>query len=309
VRAWRRGRARLVLGAGASRDYGLPTWTGLVERLARRLLGPRSRRVIRSIGDPQTVVEGLRHGVSTHDWETALSDALYGGSRTRGAASCWQMEPLGPVASVAALLAREAPTDPYHVLTFNLDTVFEEVLSTCGCRAVAFTGDPDDRVQTWEARARGPLLLEGLRTRTVEVRVWHPHGIVPPSEDSEHRCSRRHVLSSADYDRVWTEPLGRESLGQTILYSQHTALMYGLSFSDPLLRAPLSLGRAFPPMGLAPAWRHLALISPRGEEGRLTVMRAAQFQSRMGLEPVFLDFQQMLSFMLTLHRRMSAAPV
>ncbi len=162
-----------------------------------------------------------------------------------------------------------APKQPFHAISYNYDTLFEEAVAALGAPVEAIVEGPR---LAWTSRRpvdhRGVLWPAGGRPAT--VRVLHPHGLLP-------RPARRWlgtprpmpeapvILSEQDYEKRREMRGHPMNIAQIEAFGGRRCVFYGLSMQDDWVRALARMANAgtfgveYP--------RHLILTTGEGAPG------------------------------------------
>ena len=197
------GRLSLVVGAGISLHFGLPSWRALVRRLFRNKKGPMPRR---STSEAQA--EYFRHKYYEDDEGgliEAVHAALYRGAKVDFAT----LRGHTTLAGIGALLMASRRGSISEVITLNYDDLLEIYLRYHGIVAQS-------------------VVKEEHWTGYADVMVYHLHGFVPFRTEEER--SERVVLDQQSYSRFSVSTLwGQIALS---IMRRRTCLFIGLSGSD-----------------------------------------------------------------------------
>lgn len=188
----------LFTGAGVSCAAGLPTWTGLLEKLANFL--QRDATLYKQI-----MLDELRKGNYTKAADLfELSDAPEGDKRRhiKDILSCYDPAPLEGLVKL--------PCNTW--LTTNFDkSLLDAIARVRGVSATDYRyGDISFREATWDS---------GLFVARIHGAVENPDSI---------------VLSEAKFKKLLADEVYRELLGQ--IFSQRNVLFIGFSFYDPAIK-------------------------------------------------------------------------
>ncbi len=282
AQASREGRLCPVVGAGLSAQAGAPDWTELIKKLAESFVCDADNPKI--WGDLPWAFELL--GNHPDGWEK-VRQLLYQGTSEgatwtdRSRTEEWSLYDLAVLAILGAFIA---PNRPYHVLTYNLDTLLEEQILALGHRAVAMVGDVEiDRFRGSEAPRAGypsvsrrPALPANHR---VTVRVAHPHGVILPPGIDDRKCRGfggerfllAPIMSTADYEDLLNEPFGERNLLQVRSLLTYECLFWGFSLTDPNVRRLVRLAGSFRERDMnrleRRQWQHVILMKLQGWNG------------------------------------------
>lgn len=198
------GRLTLLLGAGVSFAFGLPSWDTLTARLAART----------GIAKPAALTneEFAEHLLIKfcHNDDARLAaltrDALYDGyDRSFNALRRHDM-----MAALGALAMASSRGSTTRVITFNFDDLLETYLTSLGFDVEAVV-----EVPSWMSRA--------------DVRVLHPHGLLPSDGTP---ITRPIVLAKTHYSRVVGRSTSAWRNELIPIMRSSTCLFIGLSGAD-----------------------------------------------------------------------------
>jgi hypothetical protein len=204
-----KGRFALVLGAGTSVHFGLPSWKELIVKLfAGRNDTPPN--------EPETFqAEAFRHRYHHGVYQPFVDEVkqvLYDGVTI----GFDEMMSHHVLAGVLSILMAAGPISPTEVITFNWDNLLEKYLALHG-RVVA------------------PIYEERHWAQSADVSVFHPHGYLPYKESTS---SSKLIFDQLSYDEI----LGKDTIWRQVLaglFRTRTCVLIGLSVLDPDLRSLL----------------------------------------------------------------------
>jgi hypothetical protein len=207
-----RGRLAIVIGAGASMGFGLPSWASLLDRCLElrgisRIDGP----------DPEALAERvLVEGCGNDDVTFArlVATALY--ENFDLSFETLRQKPL--LAAIGALIMLSHKQSSTRIISYNFDDLLGRYLRQGG-----FAVKSVDELQCWAG--------------TEDVTVYHPHGLLPSGTPPE-QINRPICFAAIHFDRLRTNKPLWASLLREIL-SSHTCLFIGLSGDDHVLRTTL----------------------------------------------------------------------
>lgn len=256
----------LVVGAGASVEAVLPSWSQLIERL----LG-RAARALPRLSTAKQRSEWIQETVRKDGYlgAAAVVEALSGGNL-----QSWLIEALfgkggpgsfepGPIAAQLAALYLEDP-DGVRVLTTNYDDLLE--------RALRQAGVSSESVKTY---------VSGTRPGPGRFGVTHLHGYAGRDRATELILSEEHYHGMQSRDS-WQERLMIEQL------SKRDCIFIGSSLSDT------NLIRYLYRAGKAPE-RVRTAVFIRQEDQHHEPMKSSRERAiserwaRCGVQPIFLD--------------------
>lgn len=260
----------LLVGAGASMEAGLPSWTRLIEMLLETVAAElpnlddedRDAWVAATLQRDDllgagAVVEVMAKG----KLDELIPDRLYAGQGPEAFAP-------GPIAHQVAAL-RKIWGDRLEILTTNYDDLLEQALIDAGT--------PRSKIRSYtQNRERG-------KRASGTVSVTHLHGLAGRSEKP-----KRIVLTEEQYHRMqrgtsWQEQLVVDRLQDS------TCVFVGMSLADPnLIRYLYGYKAHVPP-------RHAAIFVRQGEPRVSESVRAEMEEAavrrwgRCGVKAIFVD--------------------
>jgi len=200
------GRLALVLGAGISRPFGLPSWEDLITGLfATRGSTPPAE-------PPERQAEFFRlqyYAADAKGFMDAVHDVLYNNVKVDFAA----LRANGTLAAIGSLVMASRRGSASDVITFNFDNLLEIFLNYHGF----VTASVFHRAH-W---------MQGA-----DVTIYHPHGLIPFNPTQERSRGEELVFDQASYSAIVgkaDDPWRQTAL--TIL-RRRTCLFLGLSGKD-----------------------------------------------------------------------------
>lgn len=208
-----RNRLVLVLGAGVSMGYGLPSWPQLVEKGyagAGRTADPALE-----LEDSAEKLAGA-YGGDRVKLGAALRHALYDGASYQFADLLSSEKPLLVALGAVVMNARIGVSAP--VISFNFDDLLEVYLNGYGMDVRAI-----DVVPEWGGGAH--------------VDVYHPHGLL--TSDLKKPVTRGVVFAAQDYDAIVGD--AKDTWRQTVtgILRSYCCVFIGLSGKDQNLSSML----------------------------------------------------------------------
>jgi hypothetical protein len=264
--AWRNNDLVPFLGAGASIDAGVPSWSSLLNQLLVAMvekmgddgnftisLSEEKRQEIaqrlQGLQDssPLLAARYIRSGLDGR-FAPALRRALY---------SAVNKDPSSQLAALARLcVPRRNGSGVHAVVTYNFDNLLEQILIDKGIQ-------------------HQPVYLRGTRVPAERLAIYHVHGFLPQQQpDDEEPTDSLVVFSEERYHGLYNDPYSWSNTVQLNLLSEHTCVFIGLSMNDPNLRRLLEIAARNDEKP-----RHVALlrritveklIKDDGDEGRRT---------------------------------------
>jgi hypothetical protein len=200
------GSLTLVLGAGVSTHFGLPSWKKLIGRLfkAKRAATPKR--------DPKRQAEEYRNRYHKNDVKgflKAVRTALYR-DISIDLDAMRSHNTMAAVASVIMVSNRRSGTS--QIITFNWDDLLETYLEYHG-----FVTQSVGEEKYW--------------SKGVDVTILHPHGCLPYAE-GRRRASRDIIFDQFSYTKaIGTKGDAWRQLLLSVMRT-HTCLFIGLSGGD-----------------------------------------------------------------------------
>jgi hypothetical protein len=201
----RRGRLALVLGAGVSVGFGLPSWKSLIKRTFK--IAKRSRR--KDWSNEDAAEDLLANGASGDRVKlaTMVRKALYEGYTftTEELATNELLVALG------ALTMASGRGSVTRVVSFNYDDLLEAYLGHFG-----FVVRSVEKMPSWQSKA--------------DVTVYHPHGIL--TNDLSRKVERGVVITQKDFDEIVGNAADAWHNVILDIFRSNTCLFIGLSGED-----------------------------------------------------------------------------
>jgi hypothetical protein len=185
---------------------------------------------------------------------------------------------LNPTAKLAIETAKARPRRGFHVITYNFDTLLEEVICALGHNAIAIAPEVPTAGSILGAdasRGSGHLLVRrsflpapaqpreerfgrhaGFEP-PVTVRVFHPHGLLPRKGSG---VGKGLILGASSYDWTAGALQNPHNLWQLSAFSGLSCVFYGLSLNDSAIRRLVRLARVLRENALLSDARHVAVL-------------------------------------------------
>jgi len=217
-----------VLGAGVSVDYGLPSWTVLLQELLMRTLGDpdagdgeQRGKLAKAYTDfftPSPLMAARYTRLKLKDgFIDAVREVLY--ARVADAEDA----PLMSQIRTFALAAGRAPNLD-SIITFNFDDLLERCIERVPIPA-GYQVIDDDQIRP----------TAGL------LPIYHVHGYLP--RDKSVRTNPAITLSEDDYHARYADIYHWSNIVQINKFRDNTCVFIGMSFSDPNLRRLLDIAQ------------------------------------------------------------------
>jgi len=249
-----KGRLALVLGAGISFGFGLPTWDALVNDVAE-LLGAVRKPDISN----EDFAEDLWRlsGSKNLEFSETVRKCLY----KRFNSSVDDICSHRLLASIGALARPAKRGSVAHIITFNFDNLIETYLEYYGIQV-----QPIATLPTWDSNL-------------YDVTILHPHGLLPlDSRDAVTPI----VFTKLDFQRIIGETKNKWRTRMGAILNSNTCLFLGLSGEDENL------------MGLASETKNTHVSSSRQDcywGVRITATNGSSVVSANSLSAATMIFQ------------------
>lgn len=243
--AYAKGKLVVVLGAGASMDYGLPDWNKLLRKLLTETFRdyiPESemREVLSDMflacasGSPIVSARQIKSRLQeqkkeTESFEEQIRSIIYS-------------DPKNPETSIYQDLIRLLPEKQGQfsrginsIISYNYDDLVEKCLGDDGYECSVFG--------------------EKKEIQPGKFYVYHVHGFVPqaiPEQDRMSNESHEPTLDEKLYHEQYSKPYQWNNVIQLNKFSEFVCLLIGCSFNDPNLRRLMDI-----------SWSHLKPGKPR----------------------------------------------
>lgn len=239
----KRKKFSLVLGAGISSDFGIPTWTELLDRIAddrdvrgKTLLarnkksshGPKTQILFHQFAAKrQAHNQNLQYGEIKSHWQQIVRKHLYKHGKK----------------DVDALVDKHAYIRPFikiiqdspMTVNYNFDDYLEKILYK---RAI--DAPSPDYVRSFET-----VWDPQLQTKLDRCVIYHPNGFLP--ESNIERQSGGLIFCEDEFADQLIETMAGRYASLLHHYSQNTCLFIGLSLEDSTLKHLLRQGAILNP--------------------------------------------------------------
>lgn len=232
ARHYRNGRLVLVLGAGISREHGLPDWNTLLQKLLLSSfedgVGPsKSSSVLAKaftlVFSPNPLIAArylhdyYRNPNDVLAFDKAVKQAVYEEIQMEQ-----ESELFKEIRKLCIAPRRSSNLD--CIITYNYDDLIETYLENTDFE-VPFKS----------------IYAPGMHAESDEVGIYHVHGYLPQHDDLDE--SNKIVLSEDIYHRQYNDVYGWSNLIQINKFKDNNCLFIGMSFSDPNLRRLLDIAK------------------------------------------------------------------
>jgi len=232
---YRSGRLVLVLGAGVSREHGLPDWNTLLQKLLLSTLSSDTAeakarssvlaKAFTKIFSPDPLIAARylynyyrdNHTDDELAFDKAVRDAIYEELNLSN-----ESKTLKEIRQLCIAPGRSPNLD--CIITYNYDDLVETYLANVGID-VPYKS----------------IYAPGMNAKDSELGIYHVHGYLP--RQGEFTSQNRVTLSEDLYHRQYSDVYGWSNLVQINKFKEKNCLFIGTSFSDPNLRRLLDIAR------------------------------------------------------------------
>ena len=211
-----------VLGAGVSKNYGLPNWGELLDNLVKidnKTINVES--VQKQIGETDIIKAQLI--LELH--EARLGKLMKGAAKLRLASRIQNLFYKGfiePQESIIKDLAKVLQINrDISVVTYNYDDILEYEL-----------GRLNEPCQT---------IFYNQKIQRDKTTIYHPHGFIPKNTLVNNDIAKSIVLSEGSYNYLYNNPFSWPNLIQLTKFRETICIFIGVSIKDPSVRRLLEL--------------------------------------------------------------------
>lgn len=231
-REYQKEELALFLGAGVSKDAGIPQWNELINALLSRMIASRikdkdskllSKRLNAIIdlahknqeNSPITQMRYIKGAFSPDEYNKLVHEVLYSKNPKPNT------ELLKAIATICTPQRNHIGVQ--GIITYNFDDLLERCLDS-------------QKIKT------NILACEEDISAPDKLSVFHVHGFMPEKSD-ENTLNTELIFSEEDYHKVYRDAYCWSNLTQLNYLREHTCLFIGCSLTDPNLRRLLDVAK------------------------------------------------------------------
>lgn len=219
----------LVLGAGASIDYGTPSWNSLLQKLLMLTIQGRKdiaivlSKLFTNIFSPASVITGrylqnhFSNGGDELTFETKVRTILYESADKKS-----DSPTMDAIAKFCIAPGKTPNLD--SIITYNYDDLLESYLTKL---------DLDIPFRS--------IYGNGMAAKNGELPIYHVHGFLPEEGD----LTKDNLITLGDgiYHQQYTDIYSWNNIAQINKFRDKTCLFIGTSLNDPNTRRLLDIAR------------------------------------------------------------------
>jgi len=207
----------LLLGAGVSQEYGVPSWNDLLKCIEETIIEkqdlPKSTKVFEKAGNTNIIIGQFVQMMNNDEVIHLLESILY--AKLRNPVNTEEKTTLN---SVAQLIKRQInkgriPT----VVSYNYDDLLEGILET-------------NNIPHY------PVTEYSLPPMNMRLLIYHPNGFLPVLGETSYVRSESVVFGEDQYNKLMANPYSWGQALQAKTLSESTCVFIGNSMTDPDLR-------------------------------------------------------------------------
>lgn len=239
-----------VLGAGVSKNYGLPDWNILLQKLLIKILEYKQR-----------TSQKLRFNADTNiDTDADIDTDIDIDTDTDVLKTLFPQNPIILARNIQLLLD---PSDEVcleslvrsiiyeQINDTKIDRTFEELQKLCTlCETdqnidSVITFNFDDILEKYlTPEVCEPIYEAGIQPNSRKLPIYHVHGFLPRKESKEKLDSSNKITFSEDlYHQLYTDVYCWSNIVQIDKFTNNTCLFIGISLTDPNLRRLLDVAK------------------------------------------------------------------
>jgi hypothetical protein len=221
-----------VLGAGVSKNYGLPDWNTLLQKLLIKILESKQKPphnlrvdadtdVLKTLFPQSPIILARNIHLLFDDpdegsFENLVRESMY--EQINDTKIDRTFEELQKLCTPC-----ETGLNIDSIITLNFDDILEKYLTSYVCE---------------------PIYEAGIKPKSGKLPVYHVHGFLPRKESKEKLDNSNKIIFSEDlYHQLYTDVYCWSNIVQINKFTNNTCLFIGISLTDPNLRRLLDVAK------------------------------------------------------------------
>ncbi len=223
--AYQKGKLVLVLGAGVSIEFGIPSWNGLLQNLMVYTIEKEHKvssvlsKLFNEIFTPNPLIAGryLQDYFENSDasFESMVRDVMYSNVNKD-----MHSELLAEIVRMCVAPGKSPNLD--SIITYNFDDILEYNLEETGME-IPFR----------------PVFGIGMEVKNEELPIYHVHGYLP--EKKKLNDSNKITFGENNYHQQYSDIYSWNNIVQINKFRENTCLFIGSSLTDPNIRRLLDI--------------------------------------------------------------------
>lgn len=223
--AYQKEKLVLVLGAGVSVEFGIPSWNGLLQNLMVHTIEKEHKvssilsKLFNEIFTPNPLIAGryLQDYFENNDasFESMVRDVMYSTVDKKK-----HSELISEIVRICVAPGKSPNLD--SIITYNFDDILESKLKETGMD-IPFR----------------PIYGIGMEVKNDELPIYHVHGYLP--EKSKLNDSNKITFGENNYHQQYSDIYSWNNIVQINKFRENTCLFIGSSLTDPNIRRLLDI--------------------------------------------------------------------